>query len=142
MNSCPNTSPERIAGTYPSSRCRSEPQTELARTRTIASWLFDAGRDIVFVHGLGVSGRYLVPTARLLLGDARVHVPDLPGFGLSGGPRRALDIHALAGALGAWLAAARLLPAGGLATVPDVGHAVNYTAPRALARLVRAVLAC
>jgi 2-hydroxy-6-oxonona-2,4-dienedioate hydrolase len=38
---------------------------------------------LVMVHGLVVSGTYLVPTARLLARDRRVVVPDLPGFGRS-----------------------------------------------------------
>jgi 2-hydroxy-6-oxonona-2,4-dienedioate hydrolase len=38
-------------------------------------------------------------------------------------------------------AATRLLPAGRLVVVPGAGHAVNYNAPRALARAVEAFLA-
>jgi 2-hydroxy-6-oxonona-2,4-dienedioate hydrolase len=37
--------------------------------------------------------------------------------------------------------AARLLPAGRLVVIPGAGHAVNYSAPRALARAVEAFLA-
>jgi pimeloyl-ACP methyl ester carboxylesterase len=45
----------------------------------------------VLVHGLAVSHRYLMPTARCL--DRRsVYLPDLPGFGLSSKPHRVLDI--------------------------------------------------
>ena len=40
----------------------------------------------VLVHGLAVSHRYLMPTARRL-DDRYVLVPDLPGFGLSTKPR-------------------------------------------------------
>ena len=47
----------------------------------------------VLLHGLAVSHRYLIPTARLL-GSRSVYVPDLAGFGLSGKPAAALDIGA------------------------------------------------
>lgn len=58
---------------------------------------------VVLVHGLVVSSRYMVPTARLLASRTRVLAPDLPGFGASQGPRRALDVGGLAAALGQWL---------------------------------------
>ena len=38
---------------------------------------------IVLVHGLNISGRYLLPLANQLTPFAPVFVPDLPGFGLS-----------------------------------------------------------
>jgi pimeloyl-ACP methyl ester carboxylesterase len=63
---------------------------------------------IVFVHGIGVSGRYLLPTAGRLITTCRVYVPDLPGFGLSGKPRDILDVPALADALAAWMRVMRL----------------------------------
>lgn len=43
--------------------------------------------DVVLVHGLGLSGTYLLPMAQELARDYRVWVPDLPGFGRSGKPR-------------------------------------------------------
>ncbi len=58
---------------------------------------------IVLVHGIGVSGRYLVPTALRLARTCRVYVPDLPGFGLSAKPNEILDVPALADALAAWM---------------------------------------
>ena len=58
---------------------------------------------IVLVHGLGVSGRYMIPVARLLAQRHRVFVPDLPGFGRSDKPAGALDVPALADLLSAWL---------------------------------------
>lgn len=64
--------------------------------------------DVVLVHGLGVSGRYLLPLARRLAPFCRVYVPDLPGFGLSDRPRRTLDVAELAGSLLAWLDASGL----------------------------------
>ncbi|WP_436535777.1 alpha/beta fold hydrolase [Actinoplanes sp. HUAS TT8] len=45
----------------------------------------------VLLHGLAVSHRYLMPTARRL-GPGSVYVPDLAGFGLSGKPVAVLDV--------------------------------------------------
>jgi pimeloyl-ACP methyl ester carboxylesterase len=47
------------------------------------------GPSVILVHGLVVSGRYMVPAAERLAHDRRVFVPDLPGFGLSESPPRA-----------------------------------------------------
>jgi pimeloyl-ACP methyl ester carboxylesterase len=58
---------------------------------------------LVLVHGYIVSGRYLLPTARLLAPYYRVYVPDLPGFGNSGKPAHALNVTELADALAAWM---------------------------------------
>ncbi len=58
---------------------------------------------MVLVHGLGVSGRYLVPTAVRLARDFPTYVPDLPGFGKSAKPSHVLDIPELADALAAWM---------------------------------------
>lgn len=44
------------------------------------------GVPVVLLHGLAVSHRYLMPTARALAAHHPVYVPDLPGFGLSGKP--------------------------------------------------------
>ena len=60
---------------------------------------------VVFVHGFVVASSYMIPTAELLACDFRVLAPDLPGFGESSRPPRALDIPALGGALAEWLAA-------------------------------------
>ena len=62
-----------------------------------------AGTPIVLVHGLGVSSAYLVPTALALASDHPVYAPDLPGFGRSEGPFRALDVTRLARELLAWM---------------------------------------
>jgi 2-hydroxy-6-oxonona-2,4-dienedioate hydrolase len=66
------------------------------------------GPDIVLVHGISVSSRYMVPVAHELAAWARVHAVDLPGFGQSDKPPRALDVPELAHALRRWLDAARL----------------------------------
>src|SRR5437667_10086826 len=63
---------------------------------------------LVLVHGIGVSGRYLLPTAMRLGTTCKVYVPDLPGFGLSGKPSRILDVPGLADARGAWMRVSRL----------------------------------
>jgi 2-hydroxy-6-oxonona-2,4-dienedioate hydrolase len=60
---------------------------------------------LIFVHGLGVSGEYLLPTAQRLATDHDVLVPDLPGFGKSDKPPQALDVPELADHLIAWMAA-------------------------------------
>jgi pimeloyl-ACP methyl ester carboxylesterase len=56
----------------------------------------------VLLHGLAVSHRYLMPTAAALTGCS-VHVPDLPGFGLSQKPVRAYDTVLHAGTIAAWM---------------------------------------
>ena len=61
--------------------------------------------DLVLVHGLGVSSRYFVPLAAELAPYARIHAPDLPGFGASARPEGALDVAALADVLAAWMRA-------------------------------------
>lgn len=63
---------------------------------------------IVLVHGLALSGKYMVPTAEVLAPDHRVYVPDFPGFGDSGKPNRVLDVPGLADALAAWMRAVGL----------------------------------
>jgi 2-hydroxy-6-oxonona-2,4-dienedioate hydrolase len=63
---------------------------------------------IVLVHGLGLSHRYMMPTAACLAPDFPVYVPDLPGFGESGHPEEVLDVPGLADALAAWIDAASL----------------------------------
>jgi 2-hydroxy-6-oxonona-2,4-dienedioate hydrolase len=62
-----------------------------------------AGDPLVFVHGFGISGRYLLPTAERLAPHVRALVPDLPGSGRSSRPPRALGVGGTAGALDAWL---------------------------------------
>jgi 2-hydroxy-6-oxonona-2,4-dienedioate hydrolase len=66
----------------------------------IHGWEAGDGPPVVLVHGLGVSGRYLLPTARALARDFRVLVPDLPGFGASTRPPRPLRLAELSGLLG------------------------------------------
>lgn len=63
---------------------------------------------VVLVHGLVVSGLYMAPTQRLLAPAFRVYAPDLPGFGASGKPARALDVGGLSESLAAWMRAVGL----------------------------------
>ena len=70
------------------------------RRTVVRASTIDAGAvPIVHVHGFGISGAYLMPTARLLTGRARNVVPDLPGYGRSQKPARPLPIPRLADAL-------------------------------------------
>lgn len=57
------------------------------------------GRTVILVHGLGVSGRYLLPLGHLLAERWRVLVPDLPGWGESERPRRPLGVGGAADVL-------------------------------------------
>jgi 2-hydroxy-6-oxonona-2,4-dienedioate hydrolase len=59
----------------------------------------------VLVHGLGVSSRYMMPTAEKLAPHRRVYAPDLPGFGLSKKPSVPLNLTGLADALASLLQA-------------------------------------
>jgi pimeloyl-ACP methyl ester carboxylesterase len=63
---------------------------------------------LVLVHGLVVSSRYMVPTARELLPYYRVYLPDLPGFGKSSKPRHVLTLPEQADALAMWMRTMKL----------------------------------
>jgi pimeloyl-ACP methyl ester carboxylesterase len=60
---------------------------------------------IVHVHGFGISGTYLEPTAALLAAHADTYIPDLPGAGRTKGPAKGLTIERMADALAAYCAA-------------------------------------
>ncbi|WP_439592598.1 alpha/beta fold hydrolase [Microbacterium sp.] len=53
-------------------------------------------RVLAHLHGFGLSGRYLLPTAEKLADEFHTLVPDLPGFGRSGKRKDMLDIPDLA----------------------------------------------
>ncbi|HVD22443.1 MAG TPA: alpha/beta hydrolase [Lapillicoccus sp.] len=53
---------------------------------------------MMHLHGFGLSGRYLLPTAEQLAGEFHTVVPDLPGFGRSGRGISPLDVPDLAAA--------------------------------------------
>ena len=63
---------------------------------------------IVLVHGSGLSGRYMAPTAEQLARNFRVYVPDLPGFGDSDKPRKVFDVPELTDWLSRWIVEAQL----------------------------------
>ena len=67
------------------------------------SWSSASGHPIVFVHGLGVSTRYMEPTMVRLADSHSVAALDLPGFGRSEAPPRAFTLGDHAHTLAAWL---------------------------------------
>lgn len=74
---------------------------------------------MMHVHGFGLSGRYLLPTAERLADQFHTLVPDLPGFGRSGKSPSGLDIPDLAHA------AARFLDERGIDKVTLVGNSMG-----------------
>ena len=62
----------------------------------------------MLVHGLGVSGTYMLPLAQSLASSFTVFVPDLPGCGRSQRPPEPFGISEFGAALGGWLDAAGL----------------------------------
>lgn len=50
---------------------------------------------VVLLHGIGVSGEYFLPFAEELARTCRVYVLDLPGYGTTPKPKRALNITEL-----------------------------------------------
>lgn len=63
----------------------------------------DERRDVVLVHGIGVSSRYFGPLASELGRRGVVHMIDLPGFGDVPHPDRRLDIEDFASVVASWL---------------------------------------
>lgn len=74
---------------------------------------------MVHLHGFGLSGRYLLPTAERLRDDFHTLVPDLPGFGRSGRPSKPLDVPEMAHA------AARFLDDRGVERATLVGNSMG-----------------
>jgi 2-hydroxy-6-oxonona-2,4-dienedioate hydrolase len=60
---------------------------------------------VILVHGLGVSSRYMMPTARRLAPHRSIYAPDLPGSGRSTKPSRPLNLTELSDALCSWMEA-------------------------------------
>jgi pimeloyl-ACP methyl ester carboxylesterase len=58
---------------------------------------------MVHLHGFGLSGQYLLPTAEALAEEFHILVPDLPGFGRSGNAIEPLTVPELAHAAAAFL---------------------------------------
>lgn len=59
--------------------------------------------DVVLVHGMIISGNYMMPLAKQLADDYSVLVPDLPGYGHSYKPKEILSIPQLADSVIAWM---------------------------------------
>jgi pimeloyl-ACP methyl ester carboxylesterase len=96
------------------------------------------GIPLVHIHGFGISGKYLLPTARVLAGRRINVVPDLPGYGRSERRDRVLDIPALAQALLAILdrlGIERAVLVGNSMGCP-IGLEVAHEAPERVERLV------
>ena len=74
---------------------------------------------MMHLHGFGLSGRYLLPTAERLADEFHTLVPDLPGFGRSGRPVHPLDVPDLADA------AARFLDDRRIASATLVGNSMG-----------------
>ena len=74
---------------------------------------------MVHVHGFGLSGRYLLPTAELLRDEFHTLVPDLPGFGRSARGTEPLDVPDLARAI------ARFLDDRGIESATLVGNSLG-----------------
>ena len=74
---------------------------------------------MMHLHGFGLSGRYLLPTAELLRDEFHTVVPDLPGFGRSGRSGQPLDVPDLAHA------AARFLDDRDIETATLVGNSMG-----------------
>jgi pimeloyl-ACP methyl ester carboxylesterase len=58
---------------------------------------------VVLVHGFVLAGDYMMPVAEALCSFRRVYVPDLPGYGVSDGPKRPLDLSYLGDSLAEWM---------------------------------------
>lgn len=78
-----------------------------------------ATSTMIHVHGFGLSGRYLLPTAELLKDEFHTFVPDLPGYGRSSRPPTPLDVPQLADA------AARFLDDRGVERATLVGNSMG-----------------
>jgi len=74
---------------------------------------------MMHLHGFGLSGRYLLPTAEALADEFHTLVPDLPGFGRSGNAIEPLTVTELAHA------AAAFLDAQGIQKVTLVGNSMG-----------------
>lgn len=80
----------------------------VVHARVAAPREVSALRDVVLVHGLGVSSSYMVPLLEEVGRHARCWAPDLPGHGASDEPGRTLPLHDLVAVLEQWLLASRI----------------------------------
>ncbi len=98
-----------------------------------------SGPAVVLIHGLGVSGRYMVPLLHRLAPRFQVVAPDLPGFGRSADPPEPLGLAAMADGLAEWMTAIDL-PRAALVGNSLGCQVVAHFAKRHPERLTRAVL--
>lgn len=97
------------------------------------------GPAVVLVHGVGLSHRYMIPTAERLVDGFHVYVPDQPGFGKSYKPWRVLSLSGLADGIVEWMDAIGLERASFLGN--SVGcQVIVELAVRHPQRITRAVL--
>jgi pimeloyl-ACP methyl ester carboxylesterase len=92
------------AGERSSIPIRVEQYHEINGLRTFSRSM-GKGRDVVLVHGVGVSSEYWRPAQEALvgMGPYRVHAVDLPGFGRSADPSSPMALPALATHLAKWI---------------------------------------
>ena len=60
------------------------------------SLLAKPARHIIFIHGIGVSGRYFLPFALECAQEFNVHVIDMPGYGKTPKPKEPLSLEEMA----------------------------------------------
>jgi pimeloyl-ACP methyl ester carboxylesterase len=93
----------RLAPPTPATLVERETEIDGVRVFYRASATPSTGPVIVHVHGFGISGTYLLPTAGELAEEYQTYVPDLPGYGRSGNPPHTLSIPELADSLAAFM---------------------------------------
>ena len=76
-------------------------------------------REVVLIHGIGVSARYFEPLAERLARTSTVHAIELPGFGSLPAPRRRLTVEEF-GAI-----AAQVMRVLGVSDAVVVGHSMG-----------------
>ena len=86
-------------------------------------------KQVLFIHGLGMSSRSLVPTMERLAATFDVVAPDLPGCGRSSRVDHPLDLRETAEAVARWMDAA------GVGRPVVVGHSVGAQVAAHLALL-------
>lgn len=69
------------------------------------------GEAIVLIHGIGVSGNYFMPFAKLLAGRYDVHVLDMPGYGKTPNPPHPLAPFEQADVAAEYIQKMKLAPA-------------------------------
>lgn len=96
-------------GAFPVNQADVTLRADRVGTRWGALWVVSnakvcrQGTPVVFVHGLVIAGRYMLPAARLLAPLAPVFVIDLLGYGKSAKPRHLLRVSELADVLAEFL---------------------------------------